>query len=309
MQNVSRSLRPLVLPPRTSGALALDRHYGITTPHRYYHAPQTVAQHSADALPYPGKSTPAAILRRQRTAQRSPEPNPFEQDTPQPKNHPPSSRRPRKPSSSAATSRDLHNTAPNPRAVPWNSSITSLNFNYLPPPLPAITPVTPAQTRNCAYDPKHPLNIYAHRRIEEWKHNAFNWTVTVPVSVSKKAVVRNWVKRRMQAAIREALECTGKNVRGEVAQGTVERNAGQARGAGGWRGGNAWASQRFVDADLHGALLVVADKTLVTASAQVVKQKIEAMLDRVRSRQGVVRQNDRHGVVRQKVKKGYSALR
>ncbi|KAF4549937.1 Hypothetical protein D9617_19g102420 [Elsinoe fawcettii] len=117
----------------------------------------------------------------------------------------------------------------------------------------------PFWVRNTALDKYHPLTIPAKRQLEKWKTQSFKWNISVPTAVSKRAVVRNWVKRRLQTAIKEALRERGWGSNGEVLK----------------EGGKK----------LEGALVLIAEQHLVTASWEDVKTRVENMLDSVVKKQ------------------------
>ncbi|PSK33536.1 hypothetical protein B9Z65_7423 [Elsinoe australis] len=202
-----------------------------------------------------------------------------------------------------------------PPTIPRRSTPTStkapvspLQFRFLPPPLPPINPATPIFTRNAALDMKHPMNLLAWRRVEAWKQNAFNWNVTVSLGVSKKAVVRNWLRRRVQAAMREGLKARGRGLNGEVLAGSGDGKGGET-GLGIEEGEEGRKRGVAGERDLQGALLIVGDKSLITDRMETVRAKIERVLDQVMLKQGVVKGNKAHGLVTRKAKKGLSALR
>ncbi|KAG8629463.1 hypothetical protein KVT40_003328 [Elsinoe batatas] len=188
-----------------------------------------------------------------------------------------------------------HLTAPMKivKAARSNTNNRPLNFQFQAPPLhPHANIGLPYLTRNVATDRYHPLNIFASRRLDEWSTQSFKWNVRVDTSVSKKAVVRNWVRRRLQAAMRGRLEARGWGVNGEIltvrdvedeehrdAEIRVQPSRGRLPAEG------AATGRPLQKRQLEGALLIVADQSLITASFPDVKERVESMLDRVVQKQ------------------------
>ncbi|KAK3711567.1 hypothetical protein LTR37_009558 [Vermiconidia calcicola] len=64
-------------------------------------------------------------------------------------------------------------------------------------------------TRDIASDPSHPLYLRTQRRLQTFDPNILHWNVICPLDVSKKAVVRNWTRRRVKEAFKAELKARG----------------------------------------------------------------------------------------------------
>lgn len=144
-----------------------------------------------------------------------------------------------------------------------------LYFIHEPQPKPINCTTYPA-TRSILSDPSHPLHIRTQRRIAAFDPHALHWNVIVPLDVSKKAVVRNWVRRRVGEAFKKILREQGEGRRvqgavsmrvrpemaavamtatGEDVEREVERVVGAivSRGRSDWRRGDGSSVKRLTD--------------------------------------------------------------
>ncbi|KAF2227225.1 hypothetical protein BDZ85DRAFT_253924 [Elsinoe ampelina] len=200
---------------------------------------------------------------------------------------------PRVPPPISAPRAARHLGAPLKQAPKLTTHARSLNVQYQASPVhPRANIGLPQLTRNVAMDIYHPLNIFATRRLDDWSLQSFKWNIRVDISVSKKAVVRNWVRRRVQAAMRERLEARGWGVNGEVLAAKNPQDEGMSgettnvqKSRGQSSTDRATTAQPQQNRQLEGALLVVADQSLITASFPDVKEKVESMLDWVVQKQ------------------------
>lgn len=77
-----------------------------------------------------------------------------------------------------------------------------------------------------AQDKYHPLHIRTHRRLAAFDPSKFHWRILVPLDVSKRSSVRNWVQKRIKAAFHKELKLRGMKKDGAFRDGTGQALSG-----------------------------------------------------------------------------------
>jgi len=84
-------------------------------------------------------------------------------------------------------------------------------FNYEKNPKPInVTTLIPT-TLAADFKTNHPFHIKTSRRLAQFDPTKLHWTVTSPVDLSKSALVRRTVARRVREAFRQELRLAGWN--------------------------------------------------------------------------------------------------
>ncbi|SMR53274.1 unnamed protein product [Zymoseptoria tritici ST99CH_3D1] len=106
------------------------------------------------------------------------------------------------------------------------SKLPSLAYHILSPHPGPINCTTFPATKFIADDPAHPLYLKTQRRLALFDRNAFHFRVHCPFDISKKAVIRNTVKKTFEKAFVRELERGGWAPDGKVLKGKDARKDG-----------------------------------------------------------------------------------
>ena len=152
-------------------------------------------------------------------------------------------------------------------------SPTFLRFIFQSNPDP-INCCTHETTREYFENCNHPYHIKTARKLAAFDRNKLHWSAHAHIEVSKKKVVRSWVKRRVEEAIRAELK-----ERGWAPDGTVlERDTSVDD-----------TEVRHATSPLKGALRIYMAtdrrKEVVTATGEDVRRDVRAILNEVVRRQ------------------------
>lgn len=150
-----------------------------------------------------------------------------------------------------------------------------LRFIFQPTPS-AINCCTQNTTIEYLENWAHPYHIRTKRRLAAFDPDRLHWSVGANVEVAKKRVVRSWVKRRVEAAVRAELKD-----RGWRSDGTVVAAKGE----------EAVTGARIARAPIKGALKIFMPKDnrkeVITASGEEVRQNVRAILNEVVRKQAL----------------------
>lgn len=157
--------------------------------------------------------------------------------------------------------------------VKEKSAPAFLRFIFESNPRP-INCCTHGTTREFAENPSHPYHIKTSRKLAAFDKSKLHWSVSASIDVSKKKVVRSWVKRRVEEAVRAELK-----ERGWARDGTIlEQDL-----AAGDKGSSRASSP------LKGALKIYMApdrrKEVVTATGDEVRRDVWSILEQVVLRQ------------------------
>lgn len=160
---------------------------------------------------------------------------------------------------------------------PSRVAVARLSTFFRPPPLQVHVSHEKALINKCASlplttaasDPRHPLCQRSINRLKIFATRPLRWYVFSPLSVSGKSTVRNWAKRRVQAAMKEALAARGWDEHG---RGMSDRGRGDAAAA------------------LKGWVRVFADKHVVEQSYPQLRLRMDEVVQRIISKQPGIKQ-------------------
>lgn len=110
---------------------------------------------------------------------------------------------------------DASSNRPQSPSPSKGNEVPLMHFIYEPHAKP-MNCTTFLATKSMLTDPSHPLHIKTKRKYADFNPHILHWRIQVPLSVSKKAAIRNNAKKRLRHAFRVELKRRGVRQDGTV---------------------------------------------------------------------------------------------